>query len=269
MNNKYCIYRHIFPNNKCYIGITQQNPNIRWANGLGYKCNTLMWKAINKYGWKNIKHEILFDNLTESEANKKEIELIKLYNSTNPKYGYNIRSGGLVCSGWKHSKEALIKMQIASRRPKTKPSSKIGKHYGRTKIYQYDLNGNLIGEFIGFYEAGQALNIPRDSISDCANNHSKTCYGFIFSKTLLSKEEINNRLIHKPTRAPIDIYQYDKNGDLIDVYKTYKIAVEKTKISESSIEACVQNINKTAKSFVFSKIKLSKQEILNRYKKGK
>lgn len=29
----YCIYKHTFPNNKIYIGITAQNPARRWANG--------------------------------------------------------------------------------------------------------------------------------------------------------------------------------------------------------------------------------------------
>ena len=45
-------------------------------------------------GWDNFKHEILFENLTKKEAEEKEMELIKFYNSTNRKYGYNIANGG-------------------------------------------------------------------------------------------------------------------------------------------------------------------------------
>jgi len=36
----------------------------------------------------------LFSGLTEEEANQKEIECIELFDSTNPKKGYNIRIGG-------------------------------------------------------------------------------------------------------------------------------------------------------------------------------
>ena len=53
-----------------------------------------MYNAIKKYGWENIKHKILFEGLTKEEAEQKEIELIKQYNLTNDKYGYNIEKGG-------------------------------------------------------------------------------------------------------------------------------------------------------------------------------
>ena len=32
--NNYYVYKHTFPNNKVYIGITQQEPQKRWKNGL-------------------------------------------------------------------------------------------------------------------------------------------------------------------------------------------------------------------------------------------
>ena len=61
MGNNWTVYMHITPNNKKYIGITSQIPNKRWRNGKGYK-KCLFLNAIKKYGWGNIKHEILFDN---------------------------------------------------------------------------------------------------------------------------------------------------------------------------------------------------------------
>lgn len=90
---KYCVYKHIIPNNKVYIGITSISPESRWKNGNGYK-NQMFYRAIQKYGWNNIRHEILFEELTKEEAEQKEIELIKQYNSTNGKFGYNIDNGG-------------------------------------------------------------------------------------------------------------------------------------------------------------------------------
>ena len=93
MNDKYTVYIHISPSNKKYIGITSQNVKKRWQNGYGYKTNKYFWRAIQKYGWDNFEHEILFENLTVDEAKEKEIELIKLYNTYRPN-GYNLTFGG-------------------------------------------------------------------------------------------------------------------------------------------------------------------------------
>ena len=75
------VYVHIFPNGKKYFGITCKIPDKRWENGHGYTKNgqPVMYHAIKKYGWENIKHEILFTNLTKKEAELKEKELIALY----------------------------------------------------------------------------------------------------------------------------------------------------------------------------------------------
>lgn len=76
MDRRYCVYKHTTPNGKVYIGITRRNPITRWQNGNGYKRNKHFMGAILKYGWDNIKHEILFSGLTEQEA-KKHLSEIK------------------------------------------------------------------------------------------------------------------------------------------------------------------------------------------------
>lgn len=90
----YTVYMHIFPNNKVYVGITCRKPKYRWDNGNGYKNNKYMTNAIQKYGWNNIEHKILFTDLMKEEAERKEIELIAFYKSNQRKYGYNILEGG-------------------------------------------------------------------------------------------------------------------------------------------------------------------------------
>ena len=92
--SKYLVYTHIFPNDKVYIGITSQKPNERWKNGKGYYGSTRIHNAIQKHGWENIQHEILYENLTKEEAEKKEKELIQKYKSYDDKYGYNLELGG-------------------------------------------------------------------------------------------------------------------------------------------------------------------------------
>ena len=95
MNNN-CVYCHTNKiNGKRYIGITQNKPNRRWQNGYGYKDrNSHFYNAIKKYGWENFEHIILEENLTRKEASEKEKYYIKLYNTNNENYGYNITSGG-------------------------------------------------------------------------------------------------------------------------------------------------------------------------------
>lgn len=90
----YTVYIHVLPNKKKYIGITGKKPETRWNKGYGYFNNKKFYQDIIKFGWKNIKHEILFENLTKEEAEQKEIELIAKYQTTNEKYGYNIQKGG-------------------------------------------------------------------------------------------------------------------------------------------------------------------------------
>lgn len=90
----YVVYKHTFPNKKVYIGITGQRPEKRWRNGFGYTHNHFLKSAIEKYGWENIKHEVLFDGITKEEACQKEIELIAEYRSNQREYGYNLSSGG-------------------------------------------------------------------------------------------------------------------------------------------------------------------------------
>lgn len=90
----YYVYKHTTPSQKVYIGITKQEPEKRWKNGKGYDKDQIFRFAIEKYGWANIKHEILFEGLTEEEACEKEVELIAFYKSADRRYGYNISLGG-------------------------------------------------------------------------------------------------------------------------------------------------------------------------------
>lgn len=92
----YTIYAHKNKiNGKIYIGQTKQEPEKRWKNGAGYKNCTLFYEAIKKYGWNNFEHIILEQKeMSQEEANNKEDFYIKLYNSKNINFGYNINDGG-------------------------------------------------------------------------------------------------------------------------------------------------------------------------------
>lgn len=88
-------YLHIFPNEKLYVGTTQREKvELRWgSNGYRYKKNKHLYSAIQKYGWENVKHQVIVCE-TPEEMWAMEIELIKKYDTTNPEHGYNHSTGG-------------------------------------------------------------------------------------------------------------------------------------------------------------------------------
>lgn len=173
------VYMHIFPNNKVYIGITNQTLNRRWRNGYGYK-GQIVYDAILKYGWSNIKHRVLFDNLSKEEAEQKEIELIKLFNSTSHKNGYNVETGGYNFNDLsrkklrqvginkfkrnKLTKEQLEKLKEAHIKARSKPIICV-----ETKIC-----------YINSAEAEKITGIKACSINRCCNKkeHRKTAGGY-------------------------------------------------------------------------------------------
>lgn len=112
--NAYIVYVHINKiNNKKYVGITCKKPEYRWNYGKGYKYNKHFWSAIQKYGWDNFEHIILFENLTHDEACAKEKELIEFYKSNDPMYGYNLTTGG--DANYQMSEEVKKKLSEANK----------------------------------------------------------------------------------------------------------------------------------------------------------
>jgi len=93
--NNYLVYIHISPSNKRYIGITCQKPKKRWGkNGKGYERQEYFYRAIEKYGWDNFQHIIIAKGLTKEIAEWLEMELIKIWDTTNKEKGYNQTKGG-------------------------------------------------------------------------------------------------------------------------------------------------------------------------------
>ena len=110
------VYEHITPNGKRYIGITRQKPEKRWQYGGGYNKKDkkqLFYKAIEKYGWDNIQHNIVSSDLTETEAKWLENYLICYYRTFvgfSDCNGYNCNFGGDGNTGIKFSEEHNTKI---------------------------------------------------------------------------------------------------------------------------------------------------------------
>lgn len=112
---RYCVYRHKAPNGKVYIGITCQDPKRRWNSGRGYKSSPHFYAAIQKYGWDNMIHEVVFSGVDKARAELLEISMIMLHDSTNPEYGYNHATGGGVNRGYHLTPERRAQISIEVR----------------------------------------------------------------------------------------------------------------------------------------------------------
>ena len=138
-DTEYTVYRHITPNGKVYIGITKQNPKKRWQNGHGYKKNEHFYRAILKYGWENIKHEIICQGpLSSAQAGAVEKSFIHLYDSTNPDKGYNNSIGGEYGSLGVHpSKETREKLRKKATNPSEETRKKMSEARKGKKLPEY------------------------------------------------------------------------------------------------------------------------------------
>ena len=169
------VYKHTTPSEKVYIGITSKEPKRRWNSGHGYRQCKGFWNAIQKYGWNNIRHEILYTDLTKEEAERLEKESIEKYNSTNPKYGYNILSGGDATKGIPAWNKGLSK-EFQPQYGKTKPipvREKIAKTLSKpVKCIELDTI------FESTQEASKTLNIQFTNISRCLHGRCHTAGGY-------------------------------------------------------------------------------------------
>lgn len=196
----FVVYKHTTPNGKVYIGITGNEPRKRWNNGNGYRVNNHFWNAILKYGWDNIAHEILFDGLTQDEAEKKEIELIALYDSTNPKNGYNISPGGNLVSDEQREKMREIAKKRCNGKPFCESKGEKNGFYGKKHTEKTRRKMSEIAKinsagaknpkaksvicletgtvYSYITEASEAMGIHRTDINNCCIGYHITAGGY-------------------------------------------------------------------------------------------
>lgn len=225
-DRRYVVYKHTSPNGKCYIGITRQNPpEKRWGyNGNGYCDNEYFSRAISKYSWENIKHEILFTNLTKEEAEQKEIELIAFYDSMNPDKGYNATPGG------SYNVNVVLK-----------------------PVKQYTAEGVFVQEYECIKYASNETDIAKSSISLCCHNKLKTAGGYIrvFSDVELTKEHVSWCNSDKRNDNCIAIHRYSMSGEFIQEYESMTIAALENDTSLTSILLCCKGEYKTVANSIW------------------
>ena len=208
---QYKIYLLTFPNGKHYCGYTSQTLEHRWRNGRGYESCPLVYKAIQKYGWGNIKKQVIATYAQQDYAYSKERQVIRELQLTNPEYGYNIDQGGRPTGCSNITQETRQKLSVKSKarwqnsiyKTKTIEAMKAGPHHKQSqetrkkiseikkaqhnipvnlvKVKQYTKDGLFIKEFASATYAARALNKSDTAVSNilaAAKGKRPTAYGY-------------------------------------------------------------------------------------------
>lgn len=250
---RYCVYKHTSPNDKVYIGITYMKPEKRWNNGLGYKKNTYFWRAIQKYGWNNFAHEILYDNLSQEEACSKEIELIQFYDSTNKEKGYNLSTGGdRGALGVVRSEETKQKLRDhnTGKHPSTETVQKMIKNSATRKdVVQFDLNGNIIAEFLSAKEAARQTGVADSNINQCCKNMSITAGGYKwkYKQDVIAVGE----LCFKEDNSKKPVLQFNKDGEFIAEYESGRCAERELGLNHGVVMKCCNGTTRSGGGYVW------------------
>lgn len=291
MGKTYKVYCHTCPNGKVYIGITGQDEKIRWNWGNGYT-GQLFGRAVKKYGWKNIKHEIICVCETLEEAYEKEMSLIAEHDSTNPLHGYNCDKGGNGSTGHIVREDAREKISKRNKakwsdesyrnkmlkhlreisdanvgRKRSKESIEMTISHTRKGVDQYSLSGEFIASYKSMMDAARKVGQKSNSkIVSCCKGKALTAHGFIwryegeplnYDKYLERKNNwvktVTQNAIKGAKNNCIPVHQMDKEGNILHTYPSMVEAGTATGIDKNNIGRCCNGYIKHAGNYVWRK----------------
>ena len=276
-DRRWCVYIHTNKHNgKVYVGITSKEPHRRWGiNGSQYreKGQRVFYRAIQKYGWDNFKHEIVAKGLTKEEAETIEVDLIALYKSNcrrykNPTFGYNQTDGGSGTIGYCYTESQRKRMSASAKarctdewrqrisklmtgRKMSKAfSEKLRKRMSKA-VVQLDLHGEYITQYDSARGAGLVTGIDESSIRKCCKGELKNAGGFLWadlSKWCNDPEYISAIKVKQNGRP---VVQLDLKGNLIKQYISAKEASKETGVLTGKITICCNHQRKSVNGYMW------------------
>ena len=271
------IYMRISPSGGKYIGQTIDTEEQRWnehrnealnSNSLSY--DSLLNKAIRKYGAENFSVTILEDNIqSNEELNKKEqywINFYKTYFKDN-NHGYNMTRGGGGNFRYDIAQEDLISLWESGI-----SIEKIAEYYGchRVVIHQRliqlgyedkdfsERRGKIIHETImtNNYDKDYVLKLWNENKTVSEISEIMRLDRHTVAKVLkfyeINQDEIIERgyqgVSKKNSKA---IFQYDKNGIFMKKWQSATEAAEALHLDISSIRKCVKGKRHSCGGFIW------------------
>lgn len=249
-------------------------------------------RAIRKYGAENFTVEVLEDNITDRKVlEQKEIEYIALYNTYyngyNSTFGgempnlenarkpvcklspngelleryesiakaaeeNNLHASNIsvVCSGSNNTSGGFVwcfEEDLESKLGKT-----VTLPVGKTKIIQYDKNGNYVRCFDSIREAEQVTKISSADISRVVNGKRNHAGNYVWRK--FDTEDFPRKLDIKVVQLNYNkVCQYDLNDNLIAEFDSVADAARATGISSNGINKVCRGFMKTSGGYKWSK----------------
>lgn len=195
-------------NNKCYIGQTKRNPQLRWyehkyyANkGVTYK--SALYNAVQKYGIDYFSFKIL-EKIENDMLDEREIYYINMFDSFYN--GYNNTTGGDGNKGCKRKRK--FEKEVVDLYKKIKSTEKIAQilkisritvrtilkekglfeklpktsfDYKKKQVLQFTLDNILIQEFKSIADACKSLGLSNKNITEiskCCKGKRNTAYKY-------------------------------------------------------------------------------------------
>lgn len=276
------VYKYTSPSGKVYIGQTTNEAHRRrtWFCTKRRYAGASINRARAKYGPENFKYDVLFKDRFESFEDalpildEKEKYYIDYYDSL--KHGYNNTSGGLFPEYGIQTQlngrvinqdrclETAYHRRIASPKHTKDEIQKLRKETNRKngrwrKIYQFDLNGNFIREFVCAGEAqelgfGNQLNIKRA----CRTLGKYKGYNWRFAedgeimKVKPQKEKKPKKQYIPKGRPYKSVSKYSKSGDYVCSYNSIKEAIADSGIKyHSLISRCLKGERPSAGGYIW------------------
>lgn len=233
-DRKYTVYCHESPHGKRYVGITCTDVKKRWRDGKGYSTNDHFYRAIQKYGWDNFEHYILFEGLSQEQAEDKEKELIALWDTMNPKHGYNRTSGGNankeVSDETRAKLSAYFKEYFKTHKP---PSLGRAMSEESKKKLSDARKGSIWSE-----ERKQAYSKIKKELH---YHHSEE-----------TKKKISESHKNRDNKRCKKVGQYDLEGNLIQIYPSIREAERQTGLDRCGISFCCNGKFKTSNGYIWN-----------------
>lgn len=124
-------------------------------------------------------------------------------------------------------------------------------------VLKYDLDFNLIGEFLGLKEAAKSVNKNDISgISECCNGKSITAHNYIWR---YKNEEIPldiNKVKNRYSYHAKPVYQYTKQGLFVQEYNSITEAAIENNLTRSAISSCCNGRSKSCNGYSWNYYKL-------------
>jgi len=117
------------------------------------------------------------------------------------------------------------------------------------KVYQFDLEGNLVDVFGSMHEAERATGFDSGSISKVCTGALKQYRGYVWSKT----KEFNYQERRNTKFKKGFIEMYDMQGTLVKTYKS-PLELEQDGYSQVSVNRVCRGERKSYKGFVFKHV---------------